>query len=156
MRFMIILLRLVLLFAFFGSFYWIYRASSEVEPYISALVSLAAITGSFIEIKKSKPEINIELVTIGHNSYLFTVSNTSDQDAYEIDLKFNLKDNQIFPIPKQLYEDTFPIKTIFKHDYKEIIASLSYDSGIEFDIKWSWKSNKGKSFSQENIVSLKR
>ena len=142
--------------AFCGSLYWIYRASNEVEPYVVALASLAAIAGSFIEIKKSKPEINVELVTVGPNSHSFIVSNTGNQDAYEVNLKFNLKDSQRFPIRKKPYENTFPVKTIFKNDYKEIIATLSFESGIEFDITWSWKNKKGKSFSRGNIVSLKR
>jgi hypothetical protein len=151
-----IFLQFLLFITFVGSIYWIYKNRTEVEPYVVAIASLATFIGSFIDFSTNgtnEPLINVELVKIGHNKHRFIISNTSQVDAYDID--FELKEGQKFPIPQNTYKETFPIKNIFGGDYVEVIAALSYDSGISFDLTWRWKNKKGKSFFRANTVSLK-
>ena len=150
------IVQILLLIAFVGSLYWIYKDKNEVEPYVATIATLATLFGSFIDLspkEKLEPLINVELVKVGNNQHRFIISNTSQIDAYDID--FELKENQKLPIPQNTYKGTFPIKSLFGNDYVEVIAALSFSSGISFDLKWRWKNKKGKSFSRANIVSLK-
>ena len=45
-----LIFRIILFFAFSGSIFWIYKTQNQIEPYVTALASLAAFIGSFIGI----------------------------------------------------------------------------------------------------------
>ncbi|MGR3311418.1 MAG: hypothetical protein ACUZ77_11680 [Candidatus Brocadiales bacterium] len=150
-----LIFRILLITAFLGSLFWIYKDRGNIGAYIAALTTVATFIGSFISlIKKDKTEpiINVELITVGHNSHRLVFSNTSSEDAYDINLP--IKANPNHPVLKDVYERTFPIKTIYAKSDKEFIATVKLEAN-EFDLTWHWKNKKGKSFSRSNIVSVK-
>ncbi|MCP4254274.1 MAG: hypothetical protein GY775_12865, partial [Candidatus Scalindua sp.] len=70
---------------------------------------------------KANPEITIYLTNRHDGDGLrLIIENTSNEDAYNINLTFKLKSNQPFPIQQKIYEETFPINLIDGKDMKEI------------------------------------
>ena len=104
---------------------------------------------------KANPEITIHLINSldGYESRLI-IENTSNEDAYNINLAFKLKNNQPFPIQQKVYKETFPINIIDGKDRKEISTIIAADSDRLFNATWNWKNEKGKKFSRENIVNF--
>ena len=104
---------------------------------------------------KANPKITIYLIN-RHDGYGFQliIENTSNEDAYNINLAFKLKNNQPFPIQQKVYKETFPINIIDGKDRKEISTIIAADSDRLFNATWNWKNEKGKKFSRENIVNF--
>ena len=104
---------------------------------------------------KANPKINIYLIN-RHDGYGFRliIENTSNEDAYHMNLVFKLKNNQPFPIQQKVYKETFPINIIDGKDRKEISTIIAADSDRLFNATWNWKNEKGKKFSRENIVNF--
>ncbi len=104
---------------------------------------------------KANPEITICLIN-RHDGYGFRliIENTSNEDAYNINLAFKLKNNQPFPIQQKVYKETFPIKIIDGKDRKEISTKIVANSDRSFNATWNWKNEKGKKFSRENVVNF--
>ena len=81
---------------------------------------------------KANPEITIYLINHhdddddddGYGSRLI-IENTSNEDAYHINLAFILKNNQPFPIQQRVYKETFPIEIIDGKDRKEISTIIA-------------------------------
>ncbi len=103
---------------------------------------------------KANPEITIYTINC-HDGYGFRliIENTSNEDAYHIDLTFELKKNQPFPIQQNVYNKTFPIKTIDGKVKEEVSTIIVADSASSYNATWNWKNEKGKKFSRENIVN---
>ena len=104
---------------------------------------------------KANPKITIYLINRhdGYGSRLI-IENTSDEDAYNINLAFKLKNNQPFPIQQKIYKETFPINIIDGMDRKEISTIIVADSDRSFNVTWNWKNEKGRKFSRKNIVNF--
>ena len=104
---------------------------------------------------KANPKINIYLIN-RHDGYGFRliIENTSNEDAYHMNLVFKLKNNQPFPIQQKVYKETFPINIIDGKDRKEISTIIAADSDRLFNATWNWKNEKGKKFSRENVVNF--
>ncbi len=104
---------------------------------------------------KANPEITIYLIN-RHDGYglRLIIENTSNEDAYNINLTFKLKNNQPFPIQQKTYKETFPINLIDGKDRKEISAIVVANSDHSFNATWNWKNERGKKFSRENIVNF--
>ena len=105
---------------------------------------------------KADPKITIYLIN-RHDGYGFQliIENTSNEDAYNINLAFKLKNNQPFPIQQKVYKETFPINTIDGKDKKEVPTIIVANSNRSFNATWNWKNEKSKRFSRENIVNFK-
>ena len=104
---------------------------------------------------KANPKITIYLIN-RHDGYGFRliIENTSNEDAYNINLTFKLKNNQPFPIQQKAYKETFPIKIMDGKDRKEISTIIVANSDRSFNATWNWENEKGKIFSRENIVNF--
>jgi len=104
---------------------------------------------------KVNPEITIYLIN-RHDGYGFRliIENRSNEDAYNINLTFKLKNNQPFPIQQKVYKETFPINIIDGKDRKEIPTIIVADSDCSLNATWNWKNERGKKFSRENIVNF--
>lgn len=104
---------------------------------------------------KANPEITIYLINRhdGYGSRLI-IENTSNEDAYNINLAFKLKSNQPFPIQQKVYKETFPINIIDGKDRKEISTIIAADSDCSFNATWNWENEKGKKFSRESLVNF--
>jgi len=104
---------------------------------------------------KANPKITIYLIN-RHDGYGFQliIENTSNEDAYNINLAFKLKNNQPLPIQQKVYKETFPIKIIDGKDRKEFSTIIVADSDRSFNATWNWKNEKGKKFSRENVVNF--
>ena len=104
---------------------------------------------------KANPKITIYLIN-RHDGYGFRliIENTSNEDAYNINLTFKLKNKQPFPIQQKVYRETFPIKIMDGKDRKEISTIIVADSDHSFNATWSWRNEKGKNISRENIVNF--
>jgi hypothetical protein len=104
---------------------------------------------------KTNPGITIYLINRydGYRSRLI-VENTSNEDAYNINLTFKLKSNQTFPIQQKVYKETFPINIIEGKDRKEISTRIAADSDRSFNATWNWENEKGKRFSRKNVVNF--
>ncbi len=103
---------------------------------------------------KANPIITIDLTNRhdGHGFQLI-IENTSNEDAYNINLTFKLKNRQPFPIQQKLYKEMLPIKILDGRDRKEISTIIVADSDRSYNATWSWKNEKGVIFSKENIVN---
>jgi hypothetical protein len=104
---------------------------------------------------KANPEITIYLIN-RHDGYGFRliIENRSNEDAYNINLTFKLKNNHPFPIQQKVYKETFPINIIDGNDRKEISTIIVANSDRSFNATWNWGNEKGKKFSRENIVNF--
>ena len=104
---------------------------------------------------KANPEITIYLIN-RHDGYglRLIIENISNEDAYNINLTFELKNNQPLPIQQKVYKETFPINLIDGKDRKDISAIVVANSGHSFNATWNWKNERGKKFSRENIVNF--
>ena len=104
---------------------------------------------------KANPKINIYLIN-RHDGYGFRliIENTSNEDAYHMNLVFKLKNNQPFPIQQKVYKETFPIKIIDGKDRKEFSTIIVADSDRSFNATWNWENEKGEKFSRDNIVNF--
>ncbi len=102
---------------------------------------------------KADPEITIYL-TNRHDGYglRLIIENTSNEDAYNINLTFKLKSNQPFPIQQKIYEETFPINLIDGKDMKEIAAIVVANSDHSLNATLNWKNERGKNFSRKKIL----
>ncbi len=103
---------------------------------------------------KANPIITIYLIN-RHDGYgfLLIIENTSNEDAYNINFTFKLKNRQPFPIRQKLYKEMLPIKILDGKDRKEISTIIVADSDRSYNATWSWKNEKGVKFSKENIVN---
>ena len=104
---------------------------------------------------KVNPEITIYSINRHHGfGFQLIIENTSNEDAYNINLTFKLKNTQPFPIQQKVYKETFPIKIIEGKDRKEISTIIVANSDHSFNATWKWENEKGKKFSRENIVNF--
>lgn len=103
---------------------------------------------------KVNPEITIYLINRHDgDGFRLIIENTSNEDAYHVNLTFELKSNQPFPIQQNIYDETFPINTIDGKVKKEISTTIVDNSNRSFNATWNWKNEKGKKFSRENTVN---
>jgi hypothetical protein len=103
---------------------------------------------------KVNPEITIYLINRHDgDGFRLIIENTSNEDAYHINLTFELKENQTFPIQQNIYNETFPINAIDGKVKKEISTTIVDNSDRSFNTTWNWKNEKGEKFSRENIVN---
>lgn len=150
-----IIFRILSVLAFFGSLYWISLDTSEIGPYLTALAFIITFLGTFLSSSKAiEPSINITLSEAPYLKYLLILENPTNEDAHDINVIFNLKENQKFPLQRKIYDETFPIRTMFSHSEKEIETLISPVLAIneKYDITWSWQNKKGKSFSRNSIL----
>ena len=116
-------------------FFDTYNTSFYCVVFISVTCSLLSTyfywRGSTV---KANPEITIYLINSldGYGSRLI-IENTSNEDAYNINLAFKLKNNQPFPIPQKIYKETFPINIIDGKNRKEISTIIAADSDRLFN-----------------------
>lgn len=102
---------------------------------------------------KVNPEITTYLINRHDgDGFRLIIENTSNEDAYHINLAFDLKKNQPFPIQQNIYDKTFPINTIDGKVKKEI-STIIANSDSSFNATWNWKNEKGEKFFRENIIN---
>ena len=103
---------------------------------------------------KANPIITIYLIN-RHDGYgfLLIIENTNNEDAYNMNLTFKLKNKQPFPIQQKIYKETFPIKIMDGKDMKEISTIIVANSDRPYNATWNWENEKGEKFSKENIVN---
>ncbi len=102
---------------------------------------------------KANPEITIYLINRHDgNGLRLIIENTSNEDAYNINLTFELKNNQPFPIQQKTYKETFPINLIDGKDMKEISAIVVANTDHSFNTTWNWKNERGKKFSRKKVL----
>lgn len=103
---------------------------------------------------KVNPEITIYLINRHDGEgFRLIIENTSNEDAYHINLTFELKRNQPFPIQQSVYNETFPIKIIDGKVNKEISTIIVANSDRSFNATWNWKNEKDEKFTRKNIVN---
>ena len=143
---------------FFIASVFFYTHSTSFYCVVSISVTCSLLSTYFYwhsSTVKANPKITIYLINSldGYESRLI-IENTSNEDAYNINLAFKLKNNQPFPIQQKVYKETFPINIIDGKDRKEISTIIAADSDRLFNATWNWKNEKGKKFSRENIVNF--
>ncbi len=106
---------------------------------------------------KVNPEITIYLIN-RHNGdgFRLIIENTSNEDAYHVNLTFEFNKNQPFPIQQNVYNETFPVKTVEGRVKKEVSTIIAAISDRSFKATWNWKNEKGKKFSRENVVNCEQ
>lgn len=104
--------------------------------------------------KESKPTINISLIYISAYGFYFVFTNPSDEDAHEITLDIELRLGQPNPFQQKVYKETFPIKTIYAKDKKQIQTIINPSLNIEYDATWRWQGKKGETFSRQDVIKF--
>ncbi len=104
--------------------------------------------------KESKPTINISLIRIPAYGFYFILENPSDEDAHEITLDIELRPGQPNPFQQKVYKETFPIKTIYAKDKKQIQTIINPSLNIAYDATWRWQGKKGETFSRQDVIKF--
>ena len=143
---------------FFVASVFFYTHSTSFYCVVSISVTCSLLSAYFYwcgSTVKANPKINIYLIN-RHDGYGFRliIENTSNEDAYHMNLVFKLKNNQPFPIQQKVYKETFPIKIMDGKDRKEISTIIVANSDRSFNATWNWENEKGEKFSRDNIVNF--
>lgn len=104
--------------------------------------------------KDEEPTINISLIYISAYGFYFVLENPSDEDAQKITLDIELRPGQPNPFQQKVYKETFPIKTIYAKDKKQIQTIINPSLNIAYDATWRWQGKKGETFSRQDEIKF--
>ncbi len=147
-------------------FHWLSSGAKDKQNYkiktedqsIVSIKQKGGITAKTVNInsptKESKPTINISLIYISAYGFYFVLENPSDEDAHEITLDIELRHGQPNPFQQKVYKETFPIKTIYAKDKKQIQTIINPSLNIAYDATWSWQGKKGEKFSRQDVIKF--
>lgn len=158
-------LRILFLSVFFASLYWIHSEPGRFDPYISAILAVAALLGTFYDAQKKPANIIPRLIarkqdgdakTSASTDYALVVQNDGEMQAMDFELRLLLADGQKSPVwdsdRKPASVVTFPI--IHPKQNVEWRAVIYFRAPTEFDIIWSWKTIKGVTESRKGKLKL--
>ncbi len=142
-----IILRALFFAAFLGSLYWIRVHPEEPQPYVSTILCVAALLGTFYESKNRKTNIVPRLVerqTIrggkSANSYYLLIHNDGEVKVKDFLLQIQLRDGQGCPLTgDREARNSLRIPILHPNQNYEYPMIISFDTGVEFDIIWSWR-----------------
>ncbi len=152
-----LVLRILFSAAFIGSLYWIRVQHAEPEPYISTILSVAALLGTFYEPTQKIAKIIPRLVRRGSfgngrtsYNYFLCIHNDGDEEIKDLSVIFNTRPGQESPV----YESDNPIRISSLHPGQkhETVMALTFGTGTEFDIEWCWRTASGKLVERKGIL----
>ena len=147
-------------------FYWLSSNAKDKQNYkiktedqnIVSIKQKGGITAKNVNInsqtKESKPTINISLIYISAYGFYFVLENPSNNDAHEITLDIKLRPGQSNPFQQKIYKETFPIKTIYAKDKKQIQTIINPSLNIAYDATWRWQGKNGETISRQDVIKF--
>jgi hypothetical protein len=160
-----IVLRILFGSAFLASLCWIHVEPRRFDPYISAILAVAALFGTFYDAQKKPANIIPRLIArrqdgdskySASTDYALVVQNDGEMHATDFELRLLLADGQKSPVwdsdrnPTSVV--TFPI--IHPKQNVEWRAVIYFRAPTEFDIIWSWKTINGVTESRKGKLKL--
>lgn len=155
-----IVLRILFSVAFLGSLYWIRAHPEEPEPYISTILGVAALLGTFYESKRKETIIVVKIIrrrVIRNNRYVnnhyLVIRNEGDYEANDILIHIPSRESYSSPLVDDRGErGTLKIPVLHPNQNYEAPLAVSFDTGDEFDVTWSWITSKGKRAEKKGIL----
>lgn len=155
-------LRILFFVAFLASLYWINRYPQEPEPYISTILAVAALLGTFHNARKKEATIVPRLVRRPHarngkvwDLHYLVVHNDGEEEIKDLMLRIPLRSGQANPLLEDEKEEgVLRLAVLHPNQTFESPMSLSFDTGTEFDIVWSWHTKSGRSSEKQGILRV--
>jgi len=157
-----LILRILFIAAFLGSLYWIHVYPSEPEPYISTVLAVAALLGTFYESQKKEANIVPRLVrrpTVRNGKawdlHYLVVQNNGENEVKDLEIRIPLRERQSNPLLEDEKEDgVLRIPSLHPDQNFESPMALSFDTGTEFDVIWSWRTSRGRKEERKGFLRL--
>jgi hypothetical protein len=149
--------------AFLGSLYWIRTNHTEPEPYVSTVLSVAALLGLLHESPKKRPNFvpRFEGRQITRNNktstkYALVIENNGDIEAKEFHLDLRVEDDERGPIvdAERQYCSSLDVPVIQPGQRLEWLAVFFLRGRLQFDATWSWTNEKNKREVRTGIIKL--
>jgi hypothetical protein len=149
--------------AFLGSLYWIRTNHTEPEPYVSTVLSVAALLGMFHESPRKRPNIipRFEGRQITRNSkvstkYALVIENKGDIEAKDFHLDLKVGDDEKGPIvdAERQYCSSLKVPVIHSGQRLEWLAVFFLRGSLQFEATWGWTTGKNKREVRTGIIKL--
>ena len=145
-------LRILFLAAFLGSLYWIHRYPFEPEPYISTIIAVATVLATFYDTQKKEPNIVPRLITRpttrngkSWDLHYLVIHNNGEEEVRDFVIRIELRPGQRNPLLEDEKEEGVLRYPVIHPDQKfESPMSIGMDTGLEFDVTWSWTARRKK------------
>ena len=98
--------------------------------------------------------VKLDLVKESKGNYKFRLTNTSSQDAKNVNLKLLLNKSSDDPIIQSEYNEKLPAKTLSPGSSISLIAALHLGSPTAYNAVVSWVNPDGSEVSYETYASL--
>lgn len=140
-------LRSLLIAAFLGSLYWIRSNPKEIEPYVSTVLAVAALLGTFYDDNRKMPNIvphfvgkSVKRFDSWHTDYALVIANDGDFEVRDFTLALDLNDGEKSPIWNSERQPTNAITVPILHAGQRLEwqAHFFIRARTEFSATWGW------------------
>lgn len=100
-------------------------------------------------------DVRVRLVGSGRDARI-VIANVGTRNAYDVHLDFDLGEGKGSPLIKDESNAKLPVEILREGDRVELIAALSFDTGVTFRPKWWWREEDGTLQERNEKVSLMR
>jgi hypothetical protein len=163
MKTMRLALRILFIVAFLGSLFWIYHDPSQPEPYVSTVLAVAALLGTFYDEQRREPNLVPRIIgkTVVRNGsdgieYALIIHNDGDIEVIDFGLKLILADGQKSPIwdAERKPTDHIFMPVIHAGQRFEWRVVIFFRAPTEFDVIWSWKTKWTRKVERKGRLKL--
>lgn len=113
---------------------------------------LAKIQSEMLKNQFSKASCLVEMIRGNGNKYEFKISNVSQVDATNVDIKFHLKEAQSTVRENKKYQDLFPVKILSPSQSVSIYSRRDHRSPKDYQVSLTWINPDGSSASKDTTL----
>ena len=87
----------------------------------------------------------------------FVISNVGDGIARDVHFEIDQEHGKMSPLVQGDYDEKLPIKVLRNGDRVELMAGLTFGTGVIFDARWKWCDENGSPHEERvERISLQR
>ena len=98
-------------------------------------------------------DVRVRLIGPACNAH-FVIVNMGDGTAHGVHFGLDLEDRQEDPLVRGDYGRKLPVEVLRSGDRVELLAALTFGSGVVFKAKWRWREENGEQRERAEKVSL--
>jgi hypothetical protein len=98
-------------------------------------------------------DVRVKLVGSARNAH-FVIVNVGDGTAHGVHFGLDLEDGQEDPLVKGDYDRKLPVEVLRSGDRVELLAALTFGSGVVFKARWRWREENGEQRERAEKLSL--
>lgn len=104
---------------------------------------------------QQKADVRVSLVGTGRDAR-FVISNVGEGTAHDVVFDIQQEENQGSPLVQGDYDKKLPIVVLRAGDRVELLAALTFGTGVVFNGRWQWCDEDGSPQHRAEKVSLQR